>query len=344
MTKENETEAFTRKMNRAEIEKYHQRGLISTAARQRGLDRLNEPLRWWQWAHTVLRLSGVLLLIAGIIYFFAYNWEYLKPWTKLTLVELILVGTFIGAMVKSIDRLSGQIYLFAASFFVGVFLAVYGQIYQTGADSYELFLGWSILISAWVIISNFSPTWFLFILIVNAGVYFYWWQVGAGTDRYDIVEFHILMASVNLVFLILRETAYLFSRFVPDLWLRWILSLAVLYFSTVSIMFIIFDFGIYNQESYEASAVSLYIFIIGGAATYVFIKSRDLFLLSMTGLSIVSLLLAVIGKELFSSGGGLLELKFLFFSFVVIAAFGALAWALIAAKKYLDREADLPGP
>ncbi len=40
-----------------------------------------------------------------------------------------------------------------------ILLAVYGQTYQTGADPYELFFGWAILIIGWVAISRFAPLW-----------------------------------------------------------------------------------------------------------------------------------------------------------------------------------------
>jgi uncharacterized membrane protein len=44
---------------------------------------------------------------------------------------------------------------------VGVLQAVFGQIYETGADSYVLFLIWALLIIGWVAIGGYAPLWLL---------------------------------------------------------------------------------------------------------------------------------------------------------------------------------------
>ncbi|WP_315814113.1 hypothetical protein [Paraflavitalea speifideaquila] len=46
--------------------------------------------------------------------------------------------------------------LTAAAVLLGVLMAVFGQVYQTGANAYDLFLSWTIAITLWVVIANFA--------------------------------------------------------------------------------------------------------------------------------------------------------------------------------------------
>ena len=47
---------------------------------------------------------------------------------------------------------AGKAALLAASLFVGALLALIGQIYQTGADTFEMFAAWAALILPWVLV------------------------------------------------------------------------------------------------------------------------------------------------------------------------------------------------
>ena len=50
-----------------------------------------------------------------------------------------------------LDAVAGRISLFATAFLSGILLAVFGQVYQTGADPYGLFLAWALLILPWAV-------------------------------------------------------------------------------------------------------------------------------------------------------------------------------------------------
>ena len=65
----------------------------------------------------------------------------------------------------------------AAGFLVGVLLAVYGQVYQTGADPYGLFVTWGLLIVGWALIGRQAGLWMLALVLVNLSIIFYWTQV-----------------------------------------------------------------------------------------------------------------------------------------------------------------------
>ena len=92
---------------------------------------------------------GITLLIAGIIFFIAANWSIIPPMTKLIGIQLILILFItLAYYFKEYDKLY-HLFVMSSAVLVGVTLAVFGQVFQTGADAYTLFATWTLLISFW---------------------------------------------------------------------------------------------------------------------------------------------------------------------------------------------------
>ncbi|WP_372870407.1 DUF2157 domain-containing protein [Shewanella sp.] len=103
------------------------------------------PQDWLARFSVVGIYLGALSFAVGVIFFFAYNWDYLHRFIKFALIEsallLILAGLYrfgkrdwpwgIPAALMLLDLL------------VGALLALSGQVYQTGADPWQLFAIWS---------------------------------------------------------------------------------------------------------------------------------------------------------------------------------------------------------
>ena len=60
--------------------------------------------------------------------------------------------------------------LTGCSVLVGALLAVYGQVYQTGADAWQLFAGWAALIAGWAVAGRFVPLWMLVAVLTNVAL------------------------------------------------------------------------------------------------------------------------------------------------------------------------------
>ncbi|AEI69048.1 DUF2157 domain-containing protein [Corallococcus macrosporus] len=160
-------------------------GVLTPSALERALHlSVATPPReaWRRFLSTTLMGLGALLVLAGVIYFFAYNWAQMHRFAKLGLIAAAISGAVVGAWRQG-DTLGGRLSLLAASVLVGPLLAVYGQAYQTGADPYGLFLGWAVLILPWVAVSRFAPLGLLALVLVNTGIGLYWEQVLEA--RYD---------------------------------------------------------------------------------------------------------------------------------------------------------------
>ena len=147
---------LNRKANIGILRKLNRDGLLSDDAFIAASAVLRPVSSWFSWARLMLLFFGCALLLAGIIFFFAYNWAAMGRFLKLGLIETGIIVCIVASHLRGTTRLSGKVLLLSGSVLVGVLLAVYGQTYQTGADAFELFIGWAVLILGWVIISDFA--------------------------------------------------------------------------------------------------------------------------------------------------------------------------------------------
>lgn len=120
---------------------------------------------WKKYTRLFFLSASALLFVSGVIFFFAFNWQSLHKFLKLGLIQgSIIAGIIILFKVKS-NIFVQNITLTVVSMLVGVLFAVFGQIYQTGANSYDFFLGWTVFISVWVISSNFNILWLIYSIL-----------------------------------------------------------------------------------------------------------------------------------------------------------------------------------
>ena len=133
---------------------------------------------WQKFLQLFILSLGIGFTVSGIIFFFAYNWADLHKFVKIGIVEGLLIATILVMLItKTTDNIK-NIILTGASVLVGVLFAVFGQIYQTGANAYDFFLGWTIFITLWVLISNFASLWLVYRVLINSTFVFYSQQVG----------------------------------------------------------------------------------------------------------------------------------------------------------------------
>lgn len=125
---------------------------------------------WRRFFERLLVIVGVVAIAFSVIFFIAFNWLYFGKMGKFALVEGALITTLVSYFLLVFLKKSlllQQLLLLAASLITGALLALVGQVYQTGADSWQLFAAWSALILPWVLISRFAPLWLLWLGLIN---------------------------------------------------------------------------------------------------------------------------------------------------------------------------------
>ena len=186
------------------VEKLYAHGKITQEERGYALNFLYPHDQWGVWVSRLLLIVGAVLILSGIVYLFAFNWAKVTPAVKLYSIQFGIISCLIGACCYSLRCLSGRALLLSASVLVGVFMAVFGQIYQTGADAWQLFMMWSLLTFGWTLMSNFATQWIFWLVITNIFLMLWWMQAALPTREMEAMIF-TYMAIFNGVALALRE-------------------------------------------------------------------------------------------------------------------------------------------
>jgi uncharacterized membrane protein len=245
------------------------------------------------------------------------------------------------ALRLRLDSIAGKASLFAAALLTGTLLAVFGQVYQTGADPYGLFLAWALLILPWAIVGRQAGIWLLLQLLLNLTVIMYytqvlhppdgWWElarllgplVWLGATVVDSTLASYLFV-LNLVALAIweigagRSVAWMQGTLFPRL-------AAFAAFSTVLIpTLIIIVVGSLEQKT-ELSLISpLLLLAATGASLYYYRQRRpDLFILTCSLLGVIMVITSFFVRHTLTGSGGLL-----FVALLLIAQVAGAAWWL----------------
>ena len=117
-------------------------------------------------------LFSVIFLIAGVTSFTAYNWENMSNIEKLAVPSvLIVVGLVAYLFLKK--EIYKNLAIFFSSFMIGTLFAVYGQVYQTGADVWILFRNWAIFLIIPMVATGYYSVMILFSVVTTISTGFY---------------------------------------------------------------------------------------------------------------------------------------------------------------------------
>ncbi|MEM8528949.1 MAG: DUF2157 domain-containing protein, partial [Bacteroidota bacterium] len=236
---------------------------------------------WRDFVRFLLVGGGMAFLVSGIIFFFAYNWADMHKFTKLGLVQGVLVLMVLASVFFKIDKQIQNIVLTGASMLVGAVFAVFGQIYQTGADAYDLFLGWTLFIALWVFVSNFPPLWFIFLGLVNLTVGLYSEQVASDWPYYFLMNILFIVNMVALLFLKWQEGSALIKN-VPK-WLERIIIIVSIGYLTTSVCF-----GLFDERNSTALFLSVFLIVLTyGIGIWYGQKAKDTFYVAAIGFSMI---------------------------------------------------------
>ncbi len=282
-----------RPLNRAELEHFCRSGLIREACRDKAFASFRDSIDWLLWLRLWTGTIGAIFLLAGVMFFFAHNWKGLSPLTRFGVLEVGLVLTVIGAVCFNVRATVGQWLLVAASVLTGVLIAVYGQVYQTGADAFEVFALWSALMLAWVVMAKFAPLWVFWLVIVETAMMLFAGQVLVPDRIADWSQVFIGMGLVTFGFLALWEWLHPKERFSTfrQNWIRFLLLAAGLFWLSAILWRWMFDLG-YQSDRPEWSGWAGLLFwlvaVIGGICFFTRLRP------SVLGMSLCVLDAAVI--------------------------------------------------
>lgn len=288
---------FQRAQLRRRIQEAHQRGALSEQAYQRALELVPVPTAWWWGVDRLLLALGTTQVLAGILFFFAFNWHQMPPWTKFASLQAVLLLCLGAGWFKGFAKTTGKVLLLAAAVLLGVLLAVFGQIYQTGADSYTLFLTWAILILPWTVMARFTPFWLLQLVVANFALGLYLLQVEWRLFESDFTPFFMIMAGFNGLILVVGES-------LPKLCLPRIAVWALL-LSFAAVPPYVWAMALEDPSNQQGIALLTWIAILGSALYFFYYVRPDFHVIALAYISIAGLLVIITTFQVFSVEEGL---------------------------------------
>ena len=276
---------------------------------------------WRRFIERLLLWLGGLALAFAVLFFTAYNWQDIGRFAKFGMVEAAMV-LGMGVYWKCGDRaVAGKVALLAATILLGVLLGLYGQTYQTGADPWQLFFNWALLMLPWAFIGRFPAIWMVWVVLINLAIVLYH-QAFRGLfglmSRSD-TEMLWLLWAFNTLVLIAWELLTPKVRWLAASWATRLLLAAGGAILTWLVLRSIFEAGDYRW---------LPGLVWGGwtAALYGVYRRvrRDLFMLAAGCLSGIVVLVTFLARHLLDDGaaGGFLLLALM----VIGLGAGAAVW------------------
>ena len=252
-----------------------------------------------------LKVLSIAMLAMSLLYLMAANWWMLPKFVRLLIPMLVLLSSAIASVYLVHHQILRQCLDAVSGLMLGLSLAVIGQIYQTGADSYLLFLVWSILLLPWLYRPNIGI--FIMLMIVSQlTLYLFFkqtfWMVRA--EEIYIIALNVLTALSMIYgirhYPILRFIFIVFIILISVVCMvRFIASSHLIYLASVFTLPVLAAFYFYRQKKVLECTL-----LIAGVAF-----SLSLWLLDQ------------VGGELTNSAGGLFVLALLIFAWFAAISF-----------------------
>lgn len=287
---------------------------------------------WRRFISNLLLWTGSLLLSAGIIFFFAYNWGAIGRLQKLALAESALLTAVAVTWFLGLDKRSGRAALLTCTLLTGATLAVFGQVYQTGADSYQMFGVWAALIVPWTLSARQPWLWLIWIGLVDVAFALYF---GRRPGRFDII-FGLMGATwVLLAFNTAALVVWEVLAAGPLAWLRSTLARRLLAVVGGSCASVLAFWGILASHKGGGIAVLVYVFWMSAAFWYSRFRTLDLFVLAAGVLSAIVIVVAGLTRVLLFNGGHAPTLLFISLVAIGLSAVGAVWLKRLNARSEL---------
>ncbi|MGL4251869.1 MAG: DUF2157 domain-containing protein [Aeromonas sp.] len=278
-----------------------------TAAR--ALAELPPPIARWQWLFDRLLLwLGALCIGAGLIFFVAFNWQALGRLSRLALLEAPLLAMLLWLWLKPLAQAPRQALLAAIALNIGALLALVGQTYQTGADPWQLFATWALMLLPLAALGQSPLLWSLSWLLGQLALVLYW-RLGLFNLFFSFDEealaWSLTLFNALLWGLLLMAPAR--WRLMP----AWLAGLAAGLGVTLLTLLALFD---------AASPWVWPLWLGWLAAAYLLWRHTFIAGLAMGCLSLIAVLLAALGKWIEPDINGFLLLSLIAIALSVMAA------------------------
>lgn len=320
---------------RNEILDWSEQGRIAPGKLREALETagaLPTAAQWRRFLDRLLLWMGAVMLASAAIFFFAFNWEEMGRLAKIGLVEAFIVAGLVALWRVGIESAAGKAALFFVSLLAGGLLALIGQIYQTGADTWELFAVWAAAILPWALLGRLPALWVLWLALLNLAVSLYYMTFGFLFGwLFDPERMMWLLFGLNTAALVLWEAcAAAGVAWMRERWSVRIVATASGVFATWLALISIFGWR-------ETSHWGVPVWLAWMAAAYGAYRHwlKDVYVLSGGVLSLVVVVACFFAKNMRHSDAG----GFLLIGLIIIGLSAAGGWWLKSVVNEHEKEA-----
>ncbi|CAG0878818.1 unnamed protein product [Cyprideis torosa] len=254
---------------------------------------LPEARAWRVFLDQLLLWLGGLAVALSALFFIAYNWSDLGRFAKFGMVEALLILAVVTYCKQGGKTVAGKVSLLVTTLFLGVLLALFGQTYQTGADPWQLFFYWSVLMLPWALIGRFAAIWLIWIVLINLSILLYYQSFRGALWLMLTSETSMLwlVFSFNTLVLIIWEILADTRRWLSQAWATRLLAAGNGIPVTILVLQAIFDF----RSAYIAAVL---VWLIWLAVVYRFYRKTrpDLFMLAAACLSAMVAIVSFVAR------------------------------------------------
>lgn len=252
-------------IDHSDLRRWVNSGEIKGAGYKQAVDFFRDRDVWGKWALGALLALGAGHVLAGVIFFFAFNWYELSAASKFLIVQGGIVLSVLVWLALRLDRGPAPIFGIAATVLIGVLLAVFGQVYQTPAAFYTPFILWAVLSFPFALASRSVAHWAVWLVIAVFAASTYFGEGVAKTYGPDVARgwflwLGALLLGISALYHNLSRKRFVWAR---TSWFR--LSILV---AAYLILFSLFTEGFWDSNSHLVWIVAL--LLTGGALAVIY--------------------------------------------------------------------------
>ena len=283
---------------------WRERGHLDADAWQRARAVVDAGPAGAPWRGVLQQLSlwlSVVLLGSAVICFIAANWDALDRYARLFGVQALLLLAALAAWRLGPERPAGQAALLLAGLLLGGLLALFGQTWQTGADTWQLFALWAALLLPWLVAASGPAMNLLWALVVNVALLL-WVAEWSRSDQLPWLTLGVLNSLLAGLWLWAgRHVPGLAGALGP----RLLLATGLFGLTLAALA------DVFGWRGAVGAGALLWLLLLVASAALAF-RRRDLALLAVAALSVITVLTAVLARVFFDaldlSSSGLLLL------------------------------------
>ncbi|MEE9346672.1 MAG: DUF4401 domain-containing protein [Robiginitomaculum sp.] len=274
-------------------------GVIDRSHYSSALGFFRDGPAWMKWSLAALLALGVGHVLSGIMFFFAYNWADIAPMHKLGLVAAAIAACVLGWLVLRLDSPPARAFGIGATILTGVFLAVFGQIYQTPVAIYTPFVLWAMLTVPFVVASKSHGHWAVWLIIACIACFAF---INEGVRHFhgDFTgnALHVWLAAECVGALVLYDW-FIKKDKVGVEWFRLLLIFGAILFAFIGFTEGFWDFG---RDGGHMILSLLSISLIGALTAYLYKYKPSVATLSLAAFGI-STMAGQLGLKVFTAHG-----------------------------------------